>query len=444
MISGAITMNRQLLLGWVVLLCEPLAWCFGADSAAGVPPRDHPLAIPIAIGAAAPGPGAPALDCVTGCGAALPLSGIAFSPDGTRLAVGSCREVLLWDLTEAKLAGRIGSGQIDSMVQAVAFGKDGQTLAVGEGNPYLAGAVKVFDLQSGQVVMNFQEPKGVVYCLAVSPDGKLLAAGSQDAAAYVWNLAEKKCVATLKDHALSVLSVGFSADGKFLVTGGADRAIQVWDTGTWEPGKRKLILEEPVRRCYHRSFDERSKRHTFAMVVGGPRERSIHIRPDANAQFWEIGPKFQLPSGAPLDAVWKPKSDKAYVACSDKTVKVFSTTPGRKIELKGTLRGHGDWVYAVAISPDGKRLASASGDGTVRLWSTDDDTLLATLVQPAPGADDWLIVTAQGYLAAPKAGGVEWRTTNVKASREKLAALHNPELVREVLTGKAVPAPELQ
>jgi WD40 repeat protein len=434
-------MTPRLLFGCVVLVGQWAATCFGAE--ARIPPRDRPLAIPIALETtAAIGAEVPALECLAGCGAAMPLAGIALSPDGTQLAVGGCREVLLWDLVEAKLSGRIGSGQIAGMVQTVAYCRSGAALAVGEGNPYTGGSVKVFDLPSGQVAMSFQEPKGVVYCLALSPNGKLLAAGSHDASAYVWNLEEKKLAATLKGHTLAVLSVGFSADGKFLVTGSADRAIQAWDTATWEPGLGKLVLEGPVCRCYHRAYEPNRKRHTFAFVVGGSHERSLHVRPDSNAQFWELGPKTLLSSGSPLDAVWKAKFDKAYVACSDKTVKVFSTT-GQKTELTATLRGHADWVYAVALSADGKRLASASGDGTVKLWNTDDDNLLATLVQPAPGVDDWLIVAGQGYCTAAKAGAVQWRATQLKTTPEKLAALQNPDLVRQVLAGKKVPPPEL-
>ena len=157
---------------------------------------------------------------------ALPLSAVAFSPDGKTLAVGGYREVLLWDLAAGKLAKRIGAGQIGSMVQAVLFTKDGKSLAEAEGIPCAAGAVKVFDLQSGQVAMNFQEPKGVVFSLDLSPDGKLLAAGCSDAAAYVWSLPEKKLVTTLKDQSLAVGSVSFAPNGKYLATASLDKTVR--------------------------------------------------------------------------------------------------------------------------------------------------------------------------------------------------------------------------
>ena len=197
-------------------------------------------------------PPPPGPDCVVACGTPLPLSGVAFSPDGMTLAVGGFKEVLVWDLAQGKLAKRLGAGQIASMVRAVVFSKDGKMLAAAEGTPCAAGAVKVFDLQSGQAAMNFQEPKGLVCSLALSPDGKLLAAGCDDALTYVWNLEDKKLAATLKDQSLSVVSVSFAANAKslFLATASLDKTIQVWDTTTWKPLRSKTTAEGPVNRCF--------------------------------------------------------------------------------------------------------------------------------------------------------------------------------------------------
>ncbi len=143
---------------------------FAAPAAATSPSPTNPASAPDPLAPAATPASPPALECTVSCGAAIPLSGVAFSPDGKTLAVGGYKEVVVWDLVEGKLAKRIGAGKIGAMVQAVVFSKDGKTLAVAEGIPCGAGAVRIFDLANGQLATSFQEPKGVVYCLAVSPD----------------------------------------------------------------------------------------------------------------------------------------------------------------------------------------------------------------------------------------------------------------------------------
>jgi WD40 repeat protein len=124
-------------------------------------------------------------------------------------------------------------------------------------------------------------------------------------------------------------------------------------------------------------------------------------------------------------------------------VKVYTET-GKAMELTATLRGHSDWVYAVAASADEKTVASASGDGSVKLWSSADGSPLATLVQLSPGKDDWLIVSSQGYFATSTAAAVQWKTIAAKPAPEKLTALQNPDMLRQVLAGKKVPPPALQ
>ncbi len=235
-------MKLKHVLGVVLLLALGVCSSGAAEPAAGVSPPRRTLTIPLSPASAG--------EYSVACGMALPLSAVAFSPDGKTLAVGGYREVLLWDLAAGKLAKRIGAGQIGSMVQAVLFTKDGKSLAEAEGTPCAAGAVKVFDLQSGQVAMNFQEPKGVVFSLDLSPDGKLLAAGCSDAAAYVWSLPEKKLVTTLKDHIAG-------GGQRFLrprrqVPGDRKPRQDSRRFGTLQPGSRtarRRSLEAPPRRC---------------------------------------------------------------------------------------------------------------------------------------------------------------------------------------------------
>ncbi|HYW78525.1 MAG TPA: hypothetical protein VE890_03075, partial [Thermoguttaceae bacterium] len=149
--------------------------------------------------------------------------------------------------------------------------------------------------------------------------------------------------------------------------------------------------------------------------------------------------------GMPLDCAWLPKgAKKAFVACSDGTIKIF-TDNSQQLTHTATLRGHTDWIYAVALSPDATRLASAAGDGTVKIWSTADEAekLLATLVQLAPKSDEWLIVAADGWYATSTPEAVNWTTTNLEVAPEKLATLQTPQAVAQTLSGEPPAAPSL-
>ncbi|HUT11386.1 MAG TPA: hypothetical protein VMY42_12875 [Thermoguttaceae bacterium] len=150
---------------------------------------------------------------------------------------------------------------------------------------------------------------------------------------------------------------------------------------------------------------------------------------------------FYMPGVAPLDVRWDVKENLIYAACSDGTVRVFDGN-GRAL---ATLAGHQDWVYCVALSADGTRVASGSGDGTVKLWNTADNKLLATLVQLSPRAEDWLIVTDQGYLATSSPGEIQWKTANVKTPVDQITAvLEKPELVQKAIAGEKNDAPALE
>jgi WD40 repeat protein len=425
-------MNFKRVLGIALLLSLGASWCF-AQPAATVSRPQRTLTIPLSPTSAG--------EYSVTCGMALPLSAVAFSPDGKTLAVGGYREVLLWDLAAGKLAKRIGAGQIGNMVQAVLFSKDGKSLAESEGIPCAAGAVKLFDLQSGQVAMDFHEPKGVVFALDLSPDGKLLAAGCSDAATYVWSLPDKKLVTTLKDQSLAVSSVSFAPNGKYLATASLDKTVEVWDVATWKPDRKKTILEAPPRRCCLRETSQHwaaggRMTYRFGLVVAGHDARSVQNRLDDKIPPDYRGDvKTDLDAGMPLDCVWLKDPDPgkwyrqwAFVAATDNTVKAYAFD-GKKLTLMDTLGGHNDWVYAVAASADEKRLASASGDGSVKLWNLADRSLLATLVQLSPGTDDWLIVTGQGYFA----------TSNPAAVQGKTVGFQDAEKVRQVLAGQKAP-----
>jgi WD40 repeat protein len=288
--------------------------------------------------------------------------------------------------------------------------------------------VRVFDFAAGQLIKSLEEPAEVVYCLTVSPDGKLLAAGGADSLARVWSIDDGQLVATLQEHGEWVTDVSFSHDGKLLATASADKTVQVWDVATWN----RAVKFRETEAVHGAAFGSDPK--MVFLAVGGPSGRSIQYRRTDNLRY--VRP-FSTAAGIPLDVVWAAKTNRMIVPCSDGIVRAFDVN-GR---LLASLTGHGDWVYTAALSADETRLASGSGDGTIKLWNTADGKLLATLVQLAPRTEEWLIVTASGYLAASSVGNLQWKAENIATPPEKLTELlQKPELVQQAIAGNK-PAP---
>ena len=356
-----------------------------------------------------------------------------WSGDGRLLAAGGYQEVLIWDLANGVLQKRLGTGQVSDTISALAFTGDGRLLAVAEGVPYGAGAVKLFDVESGQVAAVFVEPHDATLCLALSPDSKWLAAAGVDTVVRVWSVDEKKLVAELKGHSDWVRSVCFSADGKLLASAGNDSAALVWDVGTWN---RLTELRENDPVCWSRvesrlavrdAGRRRQGRQSTASPParqrpGGPRPEP---RPDCTA-----GRRLERPEQPSLRAVQR--QDRQDL---------------RRWQLgtSGQLLGHSDWVYRMATVGDASKIATASGDGTVKLWSAADGRLLATLIQLTPRTDEWLIMTASGYLATSSPAAIQWRTAGLTMTPEQFGPLlQNTELVKQALSGTAVAAPAIQ
>lgn len=422
-------MSLQLRLGMIGLLWGVLGTPLLAQPAPGSAPQKRTLVLPIAA-APAPNQPAPSVQCEVRCGPPLPLSAIAFTPDAKLLAVGGYQEIVLWDLAGPGLQKRLGSGQLNNQVRALVVSKDGRLVIAGEGTPYGPGSVKAFDIATGQVAGEFQGPKDVVNAMALSPDGAFLAAGGVDRAVYVWNVADKKLMATLNVHSDAVLSLAFSANGKFLASGSADRSSQVWEAGTWKP-LANLQQAEAIHGVAMSPDGE-----LVAMAVAGPEEKGIRLRRRDNQQdvrFNDIAPAM------PMDLLWIAQGNKAYVPGSDMAVRVFDAGNGGQT---GYWTGHGDWVYREALTADGARLATASADGTVKLWNTANGRLLATLIQLTPRSDEWLLATSSGYLATSAPGSLGWKTGNVKTPPDKLLGLlQQPDRVRQALTGAKVDPP---
>jgi WD40 repeat protein/tRNA A-37 threonylcarbamoyl transferase component Bud32 len=276
----------------------------------------------------------------------LSPSSVAISGDGKRIVSGSDDNVArgtvrVWD---AESGREICTLKEHRAWIRVAISHDGKRIVsscsgIVNRTVWLGGLNRVWDAESGQEICTLKEPTGEparAQSLAISRDGKQIVSANQDKTVRVWDTESGREIRTLKAPMMSqwrAFCVAISVDGKRIISGGGDGTIRVWDA---ETGVEILTLKGHMGYVSSVAVSNDGKR----IVSGGYSENF-----------------------AKALMVWNPE-------CSRE---------------KLTLKGHTGnapspgGVRSVAVSSDGKRIASESENGTVRVWDAESGREIRTL-----------------------------------------------------------------
>ena len=254
-------------------------------------------------------------------------------------------------------------------LRAVAVSKDETVLALACGDQ-----VALWDLTTKRPLTGL--PIATTEALAFSPTGNLLAVGIWNAtgqpAVDLWDVSASKVTRTLT-HEAQVRSVAFSPDGKLLATFDNRGNIKVAD---WASDRTLTNFTVPPPR-----------RRPAGVVVFSPDGNRLAIGEDyGHIQLLDLRTGTVVPlqtqSSAGVVALVFSADARLLAAGLGSAVRLWDANSG---EPRGQLTNHTDSVNALAFTPDGRQLASASGDGTIRIWNAADHTELRCLRSSGEG-----------------------------------------------------------
>src|ERR1019366_2100076 len=247
--------------------------------------------------------------------------------------------------------------------------------------------------------------------LAVSADGQYVAAavaldGQVPVTIRLYRVSDGALLRQLTHNTTNVQALAFSADGTLLASSSADgkinllrlsdlvvvSSISVFESGTAVAGTALAFSPDGTEIAQGDSYAARIYRLTDGASLGRipGATASVTFTPDGqwlavgnnqDIRLWLVAtvaplPTVQTHTGSITAVAYSPRGDLVASASADLTVKMRSAVDG---SLVASLTGHTGVVNALAFSPDGDMLATGSADHTIRIWRTSDFTLLNTL-----------------------------------------------------------------
>ena len=324
---------------------------------------------------------------------------ISFSPDGKTIAVLTNDQTIdLWEINTGNSIRNLSSPEYDPKVrglQAVAFNSDGTKLLVLV-NPNTSNVINhldVWDLASRKVIRQIPQRGGMKVrqdIIAFSPDRRSFVTAFEDEITFR-EIDTGNIIRTFKGHDNSTASLMINPLDEKILLNPPEASPSVWDAN------QSLICKLEGEEGGFRSIEFSPDGKTFLVQ-----------QPSGDASFWNQRDCSNLSRASDIKPVFTPDG-KNIAVIAQQSIKVYST---EKQELGRILRGHKERIVSMTFSPDGKLIASASEDNTVKVWNWETGQALYSLETPqfrvyvvAFSPDGKTLATADGdYPISMRAG----------------------------------------